>query len=121
MRAIFFFLSVCLVKSVCVAAAEANYDESKVGMFYLPEPLTMVDGTKVATAEDWKNKRRPEVLELFKKHMFGRSPGRPEDLKFEVKSTKTNALDGLATRKEILVHVPSKPRWPGMMVLLYTP
>jgi len=103
------------------AVAEANYDETKVGTFYLPEPLTMVDGTKVATKSDWIKKRRPEILELFRKEMFGRSPGRPEDLHFEIKSTKTNALDGLATRQEILVHVPAKPEWHGMMVLLYIP
>src|SRR5687767_13802365 len=114
----FFSLSLLMISG---APFEANYDEAKVGTFYLPEPLTMVDGSKIATAEDWRTKRRPEILRLFQKEVFGRSPGRPEGLTFEVKSTKTNALDGLATRKEILVRVPSKPEWPGMMVLLYVP
>lgn len=100
---------------------EANYDEAKVGTFTLPDPLVMSDGSRVQTANDWKTKRRPEILGLFQKEVFGRSPGRPEDLKFEVKSTKKDALDGLATRREILVRVPSKPEWPGMMVLVYVP
>jgi hypothetical protein len=100
---------------------EANYDESKIGTITLPDLLTMANGAKAATAEDWKAKRRPEILELYKREMFGRSPGRPPGLKFEVKSTKTNALDGLATRREILVSVPAQPKWPGMMVLVYTP
>src|SRR5687767_10943046 len=88
------------------AVAEANYDENKVGTFYLPDALTTVDGKGVGTTEDWKNVRRPEILELFRKEMYGRSPGRPMDLKFDLKATKTNALDGLATRKIYHVHVP---------------
>jgi hypothetical protein len=107
--------------SIEAAVPEANYDESKVGTFQLPDPLKTTDGQPVRTSVDWNNKRRPEILELFKKEMYGHSPGRPDGLRFEVKSTKTDALDGLATRKEILVHVPSKPQWPGMMVLIYIP
>src|SRR3954469_17222062 len=115
-------LSIVLM-SIPLAAAvpEANYDEAKVGVFELPDPLKMTNGQTVKTKADWNSKRRPEILELFKKEMYGRSPGRPDGLKFDVKSTKTDALDGLATRKEILVHVPSKPEWPGMTVLLYIP
>jgi hypothetical protein len=107
--------------SVETAAAEANYDEAKVGAFELPDPLKFPDGKAVKTMQEWIGKRRPQILESFKKEMYGRSPGRPEGLKFEVKSTKADALNGLATRKEILVHVPSKPQWPGMMVLVYIP
>jgi hypothetical protein len=115
-------LSILLMSiSLQAAVPEANYDEAKVGDYELPELFKMQDGRIAGTTEDWIRRRRPEILELFKKEMYGRSPGRPDDLKFEVKSTKTNALDGLATRKEILVHVPSKPKWPGMMVLLYIP
>jgi hypothetical protein len=121
MRAIFILIYAACIPFMCAAPFVANYDEEKVGTFYLPEPLTMVDGTLVKTAEDWKTKRRPEILELYRKHMFGRSPGRPEDLKFEVKSTKADALDGLATRKEILIRADSKPEWKGIMVLVYTP
>ena len=107
--------------SVEAAAPEANYDEAKVGTFELPDPLKFPDGKAVKTTQEWIGKRRPQILESFKKEMYGRSPGRPEGLKFEVKSTKADALDGLATRKEILVQVPSKPQWPGMMVLVYIP
>lgn len=99
----------------------ANYDEAKVGHFYLPDVLTMVDGSRVKTPEDWRTKRRPELLQLFEKHMFGRAPGKPEGLKFEVTSTKANALDGLATRKEIRITASSKPEWRGVDVLLYVP
>ena len=31
----------------------------------LPDPLIMLDGTRVATKEDWLQKRRPELKNLF--------------------------------------------------------
>jgi len=34
-------------------------------------------------AETWIQRRRPEILELFERNMYGRSPGRPEGLRFE--------------------------------------
>src|SRR5690349_13698972 len=108
MRTIFILLYAACIPFMDAAQFVANYDEEKVGTYYLPDPLTMVDGARVKTADDWKTKRRPEILELYRKHMFGRSPGRPEGLKFEVKSTKADALDGLATRKEILIRAGSK-------------
>ena len=121
MRTIILLLYAVCLPFMDAATFVANYDEEKVGHFYLPDPLTMVDGAKVKTADDWKTKRRPEILELYRKHMFGRSPGRPDDLKFEVKSTKADALDGLATRKEILIRAASKPDWQGINVLIYVP
>src|SRR3954462_1301638 len=43
------------------AANAANYDESKVNAFTLPDPLVCKDGTKVTTPEQWWDKRRPEI------------------------------------------------------------
>jgi len=43
----------------------------------LPDPLVMLDGTKVATAEDWESKRKPELRELFQHYMYGRYPDKP--------------------------------------------
>ena len=43
-----------------------NYDESKATPFpNLPDALTCKDGTKVADAATWWNKRRPEIVEDF--------------------------------------------------------
>ena len=41
---------------------EPNYDESKVPSYVLPDPLTMENGEKIATENDWIEKRRPEIL-----------------------------------------------------------
>lgn len=49
-----------------------NYDEEKVPEFELPDPLVTQDGTPVKDARTWESKRRPEILELFREHVYGR-------------------------------------------------
>lgn len=68
----------------------------------LPDPLVMSDGQQVTTAKAWMTRRRPEVLELFRTHVYGRSSvGRPDSLAFRVLSAERGVLDGLADRKEV--------------------
>jgi hypothetical protein len=102
-------------------AQEANYDESKVPQYTLPDPLVCSDGTKVTDAETWRQKRRPEVLELFEEHMFGKAPGKPESMTFTTASVNKNALDGKATRKEVIVYFTGRRQDPNMTILLYLP
>jgi len=57
------------------APNHANYDESKANPFpNVPDPLTMNDGQKVTTPDTWWNKRRPELVEMFSKYVYGRVP-----------------------------------------------
>ena len=59
------------------APNHANYDESKANPFpTLPNPLTMQDGRKVTTPEMWWKIRRPELLEMYSKYVYGRVPNR---------------------------------------------
>ena len=101
--------------------SEANFDEAKVGPITLPLLLTAVDGTKITTAEQWTAKRRPEVMELFREHVYGHTPPMPGDVKMEVTATKADALDGLATRKFVHISLAQHPQWQGMDVMLYIP
>jgi len=103
------------------APAGTNYDESKVGDYVLPDPLTCEDGAKVADAETWRTKRRSEVLELFRANMHGRSPERPETMAFRVTSVDAGALDGLATRKEVTVLLGGDQDGPKIHLLVYLP
>ena len=50
-----------------------NYDEAKVPPYMLPDPLTMQDGRKVTTPEQWTKERRPELLKLFEEHVYGKA------------------------------------------------
>lgn len=100
---------------------EINYDESKVPAYTLPDPLVCLDGTPVRDAKTWYEKRRPEILALFQTYVYGKSPGRPADMWFEVTSVDENALGGTAIRKEVTVHFTKDPAGPAMHILMYIP
>ena len=70
-------LTLMIVCEMCTyaLAEEANYDESKVPNYTLPDPLTLEDGAKVTDAATWRERRRPEIMSLFQEHVYGRSPG----------------------------------------------
>jgi len=103
------------------APAGTNTDETKVPQYKLPELLVTLDGRKVADANMWRQVRRPEVLELFRAHMFGRSPGRPKDMSFEVFDRTDGALDGKAVRKQVTVRFTKDANGPSMDILIYLP
>src|SRR5207253_8897550 len=48
----------------------------------LPDPLVMMDGARVTTAEQWTQQRRPELKALFEYYMYGVAPPAPEHPKF---------------------------------------
>ena len=116
-------LSVAAATPVCLYAqpADTNYDESEVPSYTLPDPLTTCDGRKVSDARTWRTIRRPEVLRLFETQVYGRSPGRPEDMTFSVTGVDKQALDGSATRKEVTVYFIGDKGGPKMDILIYLP
>lgn len=87
----------------------------------LPAPLTALDGTKIETAAQWRTKRRPELLELFAKQMYGRSPGRPDKMKIEVFDRDPHALGDKATRIQMALYPNGDPKGPRVDLLIYVP
>ena len=57
-------LTMRLERGYTVLAQEANYEESAVPAYTLPDPLVCADGTRVQFVRDWEGKRRPELLAL---------------------------------------------------------
>jgi hypothetical protein len=114
-------LELAAMKTARAQPAGFNYDEAKVPAYTLPDPLVANNGRPVTTARQWKHSRRAEVLRLFAEHVYGRSPGRPRGMKFELTGIDHLALDGLATRKEVTVYFTGKPDGPQMTLLLYVP
>ena len=98
----------------------ANYDEAKVGTYTLPDPLTMNDGSKVTNAQQWR-KRRAELMRLFETNVYGRTPTIKPKLRFEETMRDANALGGLATRREITIHLTASANGPKMNLMLYVP
>jgi hypothetical protein len=111
---IFFFL-------LPAYSQEANYDESKVPAYSLPDPLVLANGKKVANAKTWRSQRREEISGLFREHVYGKSPGKPGAMRFEVRSVDRKALNGTATRKEVRVLFTGKEDGPKMDILIYLP
>ncbi len=100
---------------------DVNYDESKVPEYTLPDPLIMQDGRKVAEAKVWIRERRPEILELFRTYIYGRSPARPKAMTFRILETDGHALAGRATRKKLAVFFTGREDGPAMPIVLYLP
>jgi hypothetical protein len=66
----------------------ANYDEAKADVYpKIPDPLVLNDGKPVTTAKVWWSKRRPEIVELFDREIYGRMPANLPKVNWEVVST----------------------------------
>ena len=81
-----------------------NYDESKVPDYKLPDPLVFNSGKAVISAKQWTSKRRGEVLELFRKEVYGRQPKDAPRLYSEELERSENALGGIAIRRQIRLY-----------------
>jgi hypothetical protein len=114
-------LGVLMAQMAWAQPFEPNYDESKVPQYTLPDPLVASDGQQIDTARLWWEKRRPEILELFQREVYGRSPGRPDSMAFQVTSVDRDALGGTAIRKEVSVLFTGQQDGPKMDVLIYQP
>lgn len=78
-----------------------NYDETTIAPYTLPDPLLKQNGKRVRNVRQWEKSARGELLSLFETEMFGKAPGRPEEMHFRILSEDDSAFGGLATRKEV--------------------
>ena len=121
-----------LVRQLSAKQQGANYEEARAGTYVLPDPLKTAAGQVVRRAAEWPA-RRAEILNLFREHVYGRSPGKPEDLRFSVVEHVTDAMTGSATLKrvaivssqagrqhrfELTLFLPVRPRGPVPVFLL---
>ena len=83
-----------------VKKIEPNYDEKLVPVYTLPSPLTRDDGTTVSTVAEWENSQRTQILAVVEKHLFGKIPPAPEEVKYQITAEK-EVFGGLGTRKTV--------------------
>jgi len=100
---------------------DAIYDEAKVPKYSLPDPLVMNNGERVRDASIWTSRRRPEILEIYRTEVYGRSPERPASMAFDVDSVERHALGGRAVRKQITICVAAGTGTLKMKALIYLP
>lgn len=99
---------------------EANYDESKVPRYTLPELLQGKNGMKVTSSGDWETFRRDEILSDFASSMYGKVPDAALPWGVEVLAENREVLDGKAVQKRIRL-VFGTGNGPFMDLLIYIP
>jgi hypothetical protein len=87
----------------------------------LPDPLTLSNGRKVETTQVWREQRRPEILELFRQHVYGRaSVERPDSLKFEA-TTTPGMMNGAAIRRQVVISYEGRGGKGAINLVLFLP
>ncbi|MEJ2881228.1 alpha/beta hydrolase family protein [Pedobacter sp. GR22-6] len=98
-----------------------NYDETKVPQYILPDVLRTTNGRTVKTKTRWEKDRRPEIISLFKQHVYGQMPGKFDSIRFELNREVANAMEGRARLKEVTVHIWNKGKQLGIPLVLFIP
>jgi hypothetical protein len=107
---------------VLAAAAHAGFpDVSKLPSHKaLPDPLTMFNGDRVTTRDQWVHKRRPELKALFQYYMYGHLPPAPAKIASTVEREDHRYFGGKATMKQVTIAFGS-PKVPRIHLLLVVP
>jgi hypothetical protein len=85
-----------------------------------PDPLVLQNGVRVQTRSVFEQQRRGEILRMFEENVYGRTPLTTMPLRVVSSEVDSEALGGLAIRKQIAIAVGPH----GNLVwhlLLYTP
>ena len=95
------------------AANAANYDEAKATPFPdLPDPLVTEDGRPVTTAQMWRDVRRPEIVELFDREIYGRVPDDVPPVTWTVTATEEKTVGGIPIVEKRLIGRVDNSRYP---------
>ena len=121
-------LTFCLLASaafgarilVAMQAPAANYVESKIPAYTLPDPLVLDNGGKVASARDWTSTRRPELLARFATVEYGKTPKATLAVTAKV-DEEGPAFGGSAMRRQVTLHFGPPAGGLDMHLLLYVP
>ena len=102
---------------------DVQYDESKLPPYDLPPLLTTSSGQSVETPEAWMQQRRPEILSLFANLIYGRvpAPAKPIEVSYEVVLEDEGFMDGMATRKDVKIHLENAKGRMSMHFLVFVP
>jgi hypothetical protein len=86
----------------------------------LPDLLVCRDGTQVKNADDWFQRRRPELKDMIQHYMYGFPPAESVAVTAQVVRTDSAALNGRAVLREITLSL--GPEGKGRIeLLLITP
>jgi len=95
-------------------------EEHKVPPYALPDMLITSDGKPADTADVWRQERRPEILDLFRREVYGHPPPSNASVGQEVLAEE-EALGGKAVRRQIRITMTVGERSSAMDCLLHVP
>lgn len=97
-------------------SAPETFDESVANPYPdLPDPLVFEDGTPVTTAEQWRE-RRAEILDLFEREVYGRTPENTPAVQWEVLQTTRGTNGDVAIVTKELVGRVDNSAYPALTV-----
>lgn len=100
---------------------DANYDETKVPAYTLPDPLCFPGGRQVKTAKAWEKKRRPQILRLFEEQMYGTIPPQLKMTSFRIREESERTPYANGRRKQVELLLQKGGRELSIQLLLYLP
>jgi len=118
---IVFVLMALVIKVQAQDHNEANYDESKVPKYTLPDVLKTSTNTEVKNKKTWEKVRRPEILKLFEDNIYGQMPKSYDSIKYWVTNEDAAAMNGKATLKQVLIEVFNNNKSVKINLVLFVP
>ena len=119
--ALSFFLLVLLIQVQAQNGLQANYDESKVPPYTLPDVLKTTTNVAVKNKATWETIRRPEIINLFEENVYGQMPKSYDRLTYSVTNENANAMGGKAILKEVLIEVVNNSKPLKINLVLFVP
>jgi hypothetical protein len=110
-----------LVEQLTRKRVNVNYYEEKVPDYTLPDALTYNDGRKIRSQKQWNKDRRQEVLELFRKYVYGRIPDTEYSKTFRIVNEDPDAMSGNATLKQVDITIASEGKSLVINLTMFVP
>jgi hypothetical protein len=99
----------------------SNMDTAAIPAFTLPDPLVRLNGSRVTTAEEWRSVRRPELVDLLERTLFGRVPKGNVRMRVVERDRNAAARGGRALRRQLRIHLATNADSLRIDLLVYTP
>ena len=115
------FLLFLIFPVLAFSQQDANYDESKVPDFTLPDALLTFNGKKIKNVKQWEKTGRPELLNFFTENMYGEVPGELSYSSATVLEESNDAINGKAKRRQVELHFEKGKHKLNFTILIYLP
>src|SRR5688500_17767488 len=99
------------------APNHANYDEALANPYpQLPDLLTLKNGRRVASADEWWARRRPEIVEEFEREIYGRLPSTIPKVTWSVRDTSEGTVGGVPVIGKLVIGHVDNSSYPPLNV-----